>query len=184
MLIKRSLKNTIIMIKIKKYYLKEIMQSGIFDFLQDIDKRTLKSKAFLMLKQNYIIKAIHEFSGEYILETQKKNQIEQEKNFSFLHQKELDRELEKRMKEITEIELHLGHNLSNTRNEFFRYMNSLNLSSEITEKHFPDVSPAKTTDLFFMYSRNSGGGRIVTEDQYEEEINLINNEYKNSNNQS
>ena len=148
------------------------MQTGIFDFLEEIDKRTLKSKGFTLIKQDFIITSIHSFCAQLIIEFEKKEKKPSSDNTNFLLQKDLDRELENRIKSITQVENQLGKSLSNTKSDFLAYINSLKLPSKITERFFPSASPGPNSDMLYVYSREFGGSKILTREAYEDQKNV------------
>ena len=144
---------------------------GRYDFFADAEREAL-SIGFMAIKSEYIIKTIHSFAGEMLLGNRKKSQQVEFECDLFRYQKELNRELEEKLKSIMDSEQSLGPTLANTRSNFSAYMNSLGLPAEITEQYFPTISPMKTPDLVYVYSSHYGGSRIIPREQYLHELDV------------
>lgn len=144
---------------------------GKFELFQGTDTKAMKSEIFKVIKRDYLIKTLHIFAAQLILQRNKKKQeVKYEKDELFRYQKELDRELAKRSQEIEQSEKLLEPIFSNTIENFKYHIKSLNLPVEISEKYFNSSEAIKNPNLMYVYSSHYGGSRIIPKDQYEQEL--------------
>lgn len=134
----------------------------------DPETKSMKLKGFMMLKQNYVITITQEFSGELILNRHLKNfAFTDEREAKFLFQKDLDRNLEMKVKEIQEKEDSLQHFLLKSHVNFKDYVQNLNLPQHIQNKYFPFTERKETPNLMYAYNPELKGAKIMTKEEYE-----------------
>ena len=141
------------------------------DYFQEINKRNLESKLFILLKHHYFISVLHSFAGKLILNSQiTLPQNGYKPDSSFLYRKDLERETSNRYKAIIESETRLEPLLVSTKASFVNQINSLNLPTNIMQAHFHKRIPNNKPDLIYLYSPAFNGAQIVNREDYEEEI--------------
>ncbi|OMJ75890.1 hypothetical protein SteCoe_24867 [Stentor coeruleus] len=134
----------------------------------DPETKSMKLKGYMILKQNYVITVLHEFSGEFILHRHLKNfAFTDEREAKFLFQKDLDRNLEIKVKEIQEKEDSLQNFLSKSHTNFKDYVQNLNLPQHIQTKYFSFAEKKEVPDLMYVYNPELKGAKIMTREEFE-----------------
>jgi hypothetical protein len=140
------------------------------DFFQDYDVRSRKHMALNSLKFHYLARVLHEFAGEVILKNHENKTRNERKEEFYVYQKELDREIDRKLAVITEAEGEISKRFMQTHENFKGYIRTLGLPKKTCGKFFPFIYEKALPDLMFVYDPEMKGSQIISREKYEKEI--------------